>query len=101
MQLMQLSIFAITTPRAPQGICTENLPPLWGFCILIFAGGGGEIFAVGPEGWAFVYKRFFSLLSQELAIDNTLGFNIYTFFKKIFQTSSTMSKVSVEIQLFS
>ena len=41
---MQLSIFAMTIPpppRAPPGICTENSPPLWGFCILIFARGAG------------------------------------------------------------
>ena len=28
-------------PRAPLRILTENLPPLWGFCILTFPGGGG------------------------------------------------------------
>ena len=40
--VMQLSIFAMTIPpRAPPGICTENSPPLWGFCILIFARGAG------------------------------------------------------------
>ena len=59
-----------------------------------------------------MYKRFlpfleFSLLSQELATDNTLGFNIccseilHVFFFKIIQTSSIMLKIFVEIQLFS
>ena len=62
-------------PRTP-----GDLPPLWGFCILIFPRGQG-FFGVGPKGWAFVYKRFlpfleFSLLSQELATDNSLEFNI-------------------------
>ena len=40
--IMQLSSFAITTPRASSGICIKNLPPLWRFCILAFARGRGE-----------------------------------------------------------
>ena len=70
-----------------------------------------RILRVCPEGRAFVFKRFlpflvFSLLSQELATDNTLGFNIsfseiLYVFKEITQASNIMSKVLVEIQIFS
>ena len=65
---MQLSIFAMTIPppRAPPGICTENSPPLWGFCILIFARGGRGFLGVCPEGRAFVYKRFLPFLEFSL-----------------------------------
>ena len=47
-------------PRTP-GICTQNLPPLWGFCILIFAWGRGFV-GIGPKGRGLVYKRFLPLL---------------------------------------
>ena len=73
---MQLSIFAITFPLAPPGICTENLSQILGFCILIFPPGEGD-YLVGPEGLEFVCIQFlpfleFSLQPQELEIDNTL-----------------------------
>ena len=58
---MQLSVFAITIPRAPPGICNKNLPPPWGFCILAFAR-GWRFDGVGPKGRAFVYKRFLPFL---------------------------------------
>ena len=40
-QIMQVSISSITIPPRTPGICTKNLPPPWGFCILAFAPGGG------------------------------------------------------------
>ena len=44
--VIQVLISSITIPPppppgAPPGICTKNLSPPWGFCILAFAGGGG------------------------------------------------------------
>ena len=109
---MQLSTFAITIsppPADPQDLHRKFASTL-GLLHPDFCQGWG-FFGVGPEGRAFVYKRVlpfleFSLLSQELATDNTLGFNICSseilyVFKKIIQTSNIMSKILVEMQLFS
>ena len=73
---MQVSISSITIPRAPPGICTKNLLPPYGFCILAFARGGGRAYVgVAPEGQAFVHTRFLPFLEfSELATDSTLGF---------------------------
>ena len=73
--------FCHNHPPGTHGDLHRKFALLCGFCILNFARGGGDFFGVGPEGRAFVYKRFlpfleFSLLSQELATDNTLAFNI-------------------------
>ena len=38
---MRLSVFAITTPRAPLAICIEKLTPPRGSCILILPWGHG------------------------------------------------------------
>ena len=61
---MQLSIFAATISYASSGIFTENFSPLWGFCILIFAGEGflgviqGGLFSINIFGhfWNFHYN---------------------------------------------
>ena len=77
-ELMQLSIFAIAIPpRTPKDLPRKFVPTLVllhpNFCL-----GVGTLFGLGPEGLAFICQRFleFSLLSQELATDNTLGFDI-------------------------
>ena len=55
--IMQVSISSITIPPRTPGICTKNLSPPWGFCILAFARGWGFV-GIAPEGRAFVCKRF-------------------------------------------
>ena len=43
-KIMQVSISSITIPPRTPGISTKSLPPPWGFCILVFArGGGGDL----------------------------------------------------------
>ena len=57
LQLMQLSIFAITIPRAPPGIC----PHPGAFASKLLPGRCGFVGAA-PEGRAFVYQRYLPFL---------------------------------------
>ena len=103
-RLMQLSIFAITIPPcASPGICTENLPPLWGFCILIFVLGAGILLGYVPRGghlsindfchfWNFHYNR--KNWRQTTLRGYLLLRNLYVF-KEVIQTLNIMSKVIV------
>ena len=63
---MQVSISSITIPPRIPGDLHQKFGPSWGFCILAFAGGGGERGFVGivHEGQAFkfVFKRFLPFL---------------------------------------
>ena len=52
-----ISFFHNHHPHAPLGICTENLSPLLGFCILIFARGGDFLVYV-PRGWYLSINDF-------------------------------------------
>ena len=89
-------------PHAPPGFAPKILSPTLGLLQPNFCP-GGIFWGRSCERRAFVYKRFlpflkFSFLSQELATDNTLGFNIccseilYVFFFKIFKLQISCQK---------
>ena len=58
-------------PPTSPGICTEDLPLLWGLCILIFALERGFV-GGGSERRAIVYRRFFPFWNFQ-ACDITSG----------------------------
>ena len=63
-------------PRAPPAICTKNLPPPWGFCILAFARRAGICWG-SSRGAGICQKTIFAIFGIFIVmarIDSTLGF---------------------------
>ena len=97
-------------PARTRGIRTEKFPPLWSFFILMFVRGTGFL-SVGTEGWHLSINDVCHSWNLLYYLKNSrqttlwgiifLALKFYMFFKQIFQTSSIVSKVIVEIQLFS
>ena len=84
-------------PPPPQGICTENLLPFWGICILIFAQGGGGIFlgrALSRNDFCHFWnfhcnsKNWWEATLWGLIF---VALKFYTFFLKKIRTSNIMS----------
>ena len=96
---MLLSIFAITFPNpgAPPGIYMENFHHSRALHHNICPG-GGDFFGLDPEGWVFVYKRFFHFWSFHCYHKNWRQTTLRGFKKYLLLSNFMFFKKTIKLQ---